>query len=153
MVPIAFRHQGTVDKFVGDALMAVFGAPLPSEDHALRAVRCAVEMCHAVERLKSHWASAGVAGFDIGIGIHTGVVVAGCIGSEDRMEYTVIGSAVNTASRIEGANKMLGTQILISHTTYEAVKEHIASSGPHEVTVANTPVEVYAVLKLADDVV
>lgn len=145
MVPIIFRHQGTLDKFIGDAIMAVFGAPLAYEDHALRAVRCALEMQQALESLKGHWARGSSRDFDIGVGIHTGIAVAGRIGTEDRMEYTVIGNTVNLASRIEGANKELGTRILISEETYQAVREHVVADGPYETRVKATSVKVYSV--------
>ncbi|HSU15744.1 adenylate/guanylate cyclase domain-containing protein [Longimicrobium sp.] len=116
MTDIVFRHGGTIDKFIGDAVMAFWGAPLPAADHARRAADCALEMIETLERLNRGWAADGRgAGLAIGIGINTGEAVVGMIGSlKHKLDYTAIGDAVNLASRLESLNKDMGTTIIIS---------------------------------------
>jgi len=121
MVDIVLDHKGFLDKFIGDSIMAVFGVPLRGDDDAMRAVRAAVAMSHALEELNGVGAFAGRA-FSMGIGLHTGQVVAGNVGSPKRMEYTVLGDTVNLAARLEGLNRRYGSGILISDTTYKAVR-------------------------------
>ena len=111
---------GTVDKYVGDAIMAFWGAPIPNERHALAACTAALR-CQAVLReLRSRWQEAGKPTLATRIGLNTGEVVVGNIGSEMRLNYTVIGDAVNVASRLEGLNKFYGTEILVSESTFLA---------------------------------
>jgi adenylate cyclase len=118
MVGIVFEHKGTIDKFVGDMVMALFGAPLEDPAHAEHAVQAAVAMADELARLNEKWKGEGrFAGLDIGIGINTGPMIAGNIGSEAVMSYTVIGDAVNLGSRIESLNKQYGTRIIISDAT------------------------------------
>lgn len=117
MVAIVFRHHGTVDKFIGDAVMALFSAPIEDPDHANHAVDAALEMIGALRLLNERWAARGRPKIDIGIGINTGPMIAGNIGSEQIMSYTVIGDAVNLASRLESLNKEYGTRIIISDAT------------------------------------
>ena len=117
MVAIVFRHHGTLDKFVGDMVMALFGAPLDDPGHADHAVEAALEMLDALHELNTRWRAAGHPELDIGIGINTGSMIAGNIGSEAIMSYTVIGDAVNLGSRLESLNKEYGTRIIISKTT------------------------------------
>jgi adenylate cyclase len=123
MTETVFRHGGTLDKFIGDAVMAFWGAPLPAPDHARRAVECALEMTDELERLNRRWSDAGrLADLRIGIGINTGEAVVGNIGSlKHKLDYTAIGDAVNLASRLEGLNKDMGTTIIISDTTRAAL--------------------------------
>lgn len=123
MIDVIFKYEGTLDKFVGDAVMAVFGSPLPHADDPARAVRTALEMQTRLKRLNEGWTAAGRAALQIGIGINTGEVIVGNIGDVRRMEYTVIGDNVNLASRIEGLTKNLGCPIIISASTYEKVKD------------------------------
>ena len=117
MVEIVFRHQGTVDKFVGDMVMALFGAPVDDVDHAEHAVAAAVSMVAGLAALNRKWASEGRARLDIGIGVNSGDMIAGNIGSSSIMSYTVIGDNVNLGSRLESLNKDYRTRIIISDTT------------------------------------
>src|SRR4026208_995053 len=119
MVEIVFRHHGTVDKFVGDMVMALFGAPLDDPNHADHAVEAALEMLDALHELNARWYAGGRSELDIGTGINTGPMIAGNIGSEAIMSYTVIGDAVNLGSRLESLNKEYGTRIIISQTTLD----------------------------------
>ncbi len=125
MVSIVDRYDGTVDKYIGDALMVLFGAPLAKGDDPDRAVQAAFAMRDELARLNEEMKHASPQRFSpvrIGIGIHTGEVVAGSIGSANRLEYTVIGDAVNLASRIEGLTKQFKTDILISEATVKGLK-------------------------------
>ena len=121
MVAIVFRHKGTIDKFVGDMVMALFGAPLDDAGHAGHAVEAALDMVDALHELNARWQAEGREPLDIGIGINTGPMIAGNIGSEAIMSYTVIGDAVNLGSRLESLNKEYGTRIIISETTRAAL--------------------------------
>jgi adenylate cyclase len=116
-VHIVFHHKGTLDKFVGDMVMALFGAPLDDPLHADHAVQAALDMIDELHALNLRWASEGRPTLDIGIGINTGPMIAGNIGSDAIMSYTVIGDSVNLGSRLESANKQYGTRIIISERT------------------------------------
>jgi adenylate cyclase len=122
MVDVVFRHRGTLDKFVGDMVMALYGAPLDDPDHADHAVETAIEMIEELNRLNAEWQKEGRPTLDIGIGINTGPMIAGHIGSEAIMSYTVIGDAVNLGSRLESLNKNYGTRIIISDSTRSQLK-------------------------------
>jgi adenylate cyclase len=117
MVEIVFRHHGTVDKFVGDMVMALFGAPLDDPDHAEHAVQAALDMIRELGELNKTWAARGMAQLDIGIGINSGEMIAGNIGSSSIMSYTVIGDNVNLGSRLESLNKEYKTRIIMSDAT------------------------------------
>lgn len=117
MTPIVHATGGTVDKFIGDAVMAFWGAPLPDAQHAEHAVRAAVAMQQAMEPLAADLRARGLPPIHMRIGLHTGRVVVGNVGSEQRFSYTAIGDAVNLAARLEGANKAFGTGILLSAAT------------------------------------
>jgi adenylate cyclase len=129
MVESVLQHQGVVDKFIGDAVMAVYGAPDPAPDDALRAVRTALDMRRRLEGLNQRFRVGGLPEIRIGIGVHTGRVVAGNIGHEERREYTVIGDAVNLAARLESMTKELSVDILISEDTYQAVAGHVEAEA------------------------
>jgi len=117
MVEVVFRHKGTVDKFVGDMVMALFGAPLDDPDHAEHAVQAAIDMIHELGELNKDWAARGMTQLDIGIGVNSGDMIAGNIGSASAMSYTVIGDNVNLGSRLESLNKDYKTRIIISEAT------------------------------------
>ena len=120
--PIVTRHNGVINKFIGDAVMAIFGEPIQDENHPKNAVKCACEMLEKVKELQTKWLEEGKPKIEIGIGINTGEAFVGNIGSEKRMEYTVIGDMVNLASRIESNNKIYKTNLLISSSTYASVR-------------------------------
>ncbi len=145
-----FFHDGTLDKYMGDCVMAVFGAPINHNDDAARAVRTALGMRWAVGELKERWRRDNrferAENFNIGIGINTGEVIAGNIGSEGRLEYTVIGDVVNLASRLE--KQAAPGQILISQTTYEQVKDEfeVKKLPSVEIRGKSKPVDIYEVI-------
>jgi adenylate cyclase len=117
MVEIVFRHKGTVDKFVGDMVMALFSAPLDDAEHANHAVQAAVDMVKELGELNRAWAAKGMTQLDIGIGVNSGDMIAGNIGSSSIMSYTVIGDNVNLGARLESLNKDYKTRIIISEAT------------------------------------
>ncbi len=135
MVEVLFDHHGTLDKFVGDMVMGLFGAPLDDPDHADHAVQAAIAMAHALDELNQRWSGAGKPALDIGIGISTGEMVAGNIGSDTIMSYTVIGDTVNLGARLESLNKDFGTRIIISDATRAALAGHYETRPLGEVTV------------------
>ncbi len=147
MVQVLFEHRGTLDKFVGDMVMALFGAPLDDPDHAEHAVRAALAMSSALDDLNRQWASQGRPQLDIGIGINTGDMVAGNIGSVTIMSYTVIGDAVNLGARLESLNKDYSSRILISETTRSSLKGRYDIRPLGEVTVKgkSRPVAIFEV--------
>ena len=121
MSDIVMAHQGTVDKFIGDAIMSIWGAPLPDENHAKNAARAALSMLEKLKDLEAEWGKKGFPRIAIGIGINTGIVSVGNFGSHSRFDYTVIGDNVNLASRLEGLNKTYGTRIIVSEYTKQAI--------------------------------
>ncbi|HTR49295.1 MAG TPA: adenylate/guanylate cyclase domain-containing protein [Kofleriaceae bacterium] len=148
MVDCVMGEGGVVDKYIGDNIMAVFGAPVSRGDDAARAVRAAVHMREALAKLNARFEQLGRPKLRFGIGLHTGEVVAGNIGSAKRMEYTVIGDAVNLASRLESKTKELGTDLLISDATYEKAKGVIDGEAAGEIKVKGREqaVQIYKVV-------
>jgi len=147
MVEVVFRHTGTVDKFVGDMVMALFGAPVEDPDHAEHAVQAAVDMVHELGELNRSWAERGMAQLDIGVGVNSGDMIAGNIGSSSIMSYTVIGDNVNLGSRLESLNKDYKTRIIISDATRVRLKGafELRSLGDVVVKGKTRPVAIYEV--------
>jgi adenylate cyclase len=145
MVDLVFEHGGTLDKFMGDAIMALWGAPIAHEDDADRAMQCAIDQLDALEKMNEKWKEQGRQPVGIGIGINFGEVFAGNIGSNRRLEYTVIGDAVNTASRLCSAAGP--NQILISEAFYKSLKRppKVEALEPIQVKGKSKAVAVYRV--------
>jgi adenylate cyclase len=145
MVEIVFEHSGTLDKFMGDAIMALWGAPIAHEDDADRAMECALEQLDALEKMNAKWKQDGRQQIGIGIGINFGEVFAGNIGSDRRLEYTVIGDAVNTASRV--CSSAGPNEILISQPFYEQLKRppKVETLEPIQVKGKSKKIPVYRV--------
>ena len=123
MSTLIMEHKGTVDKYIGDAIMAIWGAPLDDDDHAANAIRASLAMMEKLEEIRPTWEDRGLPYIDIGIGLNTGTVSVGNFGSEQRFDYTVLGDNVNLASRLEGSNKTYGTNIIISEFTKAAIND------------------------------
>lgn len=125
MTRVVFDQHGTLDKYIGDAIMAIFGAPLMQEDHAYRACCTALDMISNLEALQQSWQKQEKPIFHIGIGINSGPMIVGNMGSEHRFDYTVLGDNVNLASRLEGLTKVYGVPIVVSESTWHAVKDRL----------------------------
>ena len=148
MTDIVFKYDGLLDKYIGDALMAIWGAPLDQPDHARRACFTALEMVEELRVLQEKWAAEGMPRLDIGIGINVGPMVVGNMGSERRFNYTVMGDSVNLGSRLEGLNKLYGTNVIVSEMTYERVRDEILGRELDSVRVKgkHQPVKIYELL-------
>jgi adenylate cyclase len=162
MVEAVFNYKGTLDKYIGDAIMAVFGSPLPIPDHAWMAVQTAIDMRHRLkefnikrlEKLKPQsQKEIDMATIKIGIGINSDTVISGNIGSTRRMEFTAIGDGVNLGSRLEGASKQYGTDAIISETTYNLCSDRLWVRELDRIQVKgkNQPVSVYELVGLKSD--
>jgi len=123
MTEKVFEHGGSLDKYIGDAIMAIYGAPLAAPRHPYLACRSALGMLDVLDELHKEWQRRGIPPLGIGVGINTGFMTVGNSGSADRFNYTVVGDQVNLASRVESLNKTYGTSILITEYTYELVKD------------------------------
>lgn len=151
MTNVIFRNGGTLDKYLGDGLMALFGAPIFYPDHIERAVRTAVEIQQAINELNDRWAANNMPPLNIGVGINTGDALVGNVGSPERMDYTVIGEDVNLASRVEGLTKTFGTLIVISERSVRLLGEKpnlpwdFKFLGHAEVKGFTDPIGVYTV--------
>lgn len=145
MVDIVFEHSGTLDKFMGDAIMALWGAPISHEDDADRAMKCALDQLNALEKMNTKWKAQGRPELGIGIGINFGEVFAGNIGSDRRLEYTVIGDAVNTANRL--CSSAGPNEILISEPFYQELKNppKVDALDPLQVKGKSKKIPVYRV--------
>jgi adenylate cyclase len=147
MVEVVMRHQGTIDKFLGDGMMVIFGAPLDDAYQEEHAVAAAIEMQRELSTLSTKWQAEGRPTIRMGIGINSGAAIVGNIGSDQRMEYTAIGDTVNLASRLESASKELNVEIVVSEQTYDAVRPLFRWNSVGEVTVRGRvePVRAYSV--------
>jgi len=147
MVDVILRHQGTIDKFLGDGMMVIFGAPLDDPYQEEHAVAAALEMQKELAVLCRKWEAQGRPAIRMGIGINSGAAVVGNIGSEERMEYTAIGDTVNLAARLESATKDLGLEIIVSEQTYDAVRPLFRWKPAGDVAVRGRtePVRAYSV--------
>jgi len=145
---VIWEFGGTLDKYIGDCLMAFYNAPAEQEDHALRAVQTAVEMQKRAKANRAEWEFLGMPDLAVGVGISTGEAVVGYIGTGERMQYTAIGPDVNLAARLEPLNKELGTGILISQSTYDMVADavEVRQHGPMTLRGFAEPMRVYEVL-------
>ena len=152
MVEAVFNFEGTLDKFIGDALMAVFGAPLPLKNHAWAAVQSALDMRRRLAKFNQDRVMQHQPEIRIGIGISSGEVVSGNIGSQRKMEYTVIGDGVNLSSRLEGATKEYGCDIVLSEHTYELCRDLIWVRELDRIRVKGKmqPVNLYELIELKD---
>lgn len=150
--PIITKYNGVINKFIGDAVMAIFGEPIQDINHPQNAVKCACEMLKKVDQLQEKWIFEGKPKIEIGIGINTGEAFVGNIGSEKRLEYTVIGDMVNLASRIESYNKVYKTNMLISSSTYSYVSDIVDVIKIADVTIRGKAkkMDIYEVLRLSD---
>lgn len=145
MTQVVFDHHGTLDKFIGDAIMAIFGAPVVQSDHAFRACATALDMIRTLRLLQQEWREKSLPALHIGVGINTGTMVVGNMGSERRFDYTVIGDNVNLASRLEGLTKMYGVNVIVSESTWEAAGGRFAGRELDVVRVKGKqrPVAIY----------
>ena len=150
--PIITKHNGVINKFIGDAVMAIFGEPIQDLNHPVNAVKCAYDMLKKVEELQEKWIFEGKPKIEIGIGINTGDAFVGNIGSEQRLEYTVIGDTVNLASRIEGYNKVYHTNLLVSSSTYKYISDIADVIKISEVSIRgkSKKMDIYEVLRIND---
>jgi class 3 adenylate cyclase len=133
MTDVVFRHGGTLDKYLGDGILAFFGDPIPFEDHAERAVAAAFEGREVLERLRSDLMLKLDEELAVGIGISTGYVTVGNVGSENRLEYTVIGNHVNVASRL--STKAAAGQVLVTDRTMAAVRDQVVGTELETITL------------------
>ncbi len=149
MTNIVLKSDGMIDKYEGDAIMAVFGTPIPMPDHATRACYVSLEMQEKLVGMREKWHQEGRPELKVRIGLNTGPMIAGNMGAQDRLDYTVMGDSVNLGSRLEGANKQYGSYIMISEFTYEMVKNDIEARFLDSIRVKGKklPVKVYEVLE------
>lgn len=154
MSQLIMAGRGMIDKFIGDAIMAIWGAPLTDEEHALHAVKAALEMQGKTEQLKEKWLFEGLPEISVGIGINSGPMRVGNFGSEQLFDYTVIGDQVNLASRLEGLNKIYGSKILISEQTRKQLAGKVLCRPIDLVRVKGKqqPVEIFEPLRVATEV-
>jgi len=156
MTRVIFENKGTLDKYVGDEIMAIFGAPRyePPEVSAKQAVKTAIDMMERLSQLQDKWAQEGYEALDIGIGINTGEMVVGNMGSSLVMDYTVIGDAVNLGARIEALTRKYNNNIIISEFTYQYVKDMVEVNPLESIKVKgkDIPVMMYEVVRLKEEI-
>ncbi|MBW4643804.1 MAG: GAF domain-containing protein [Goleter apudmare HA4340-LM2] len=155
MVEAVFKHKGTLDKYIGDAIMAVFGSPLPLDEHAWMAVKTSLEMRHRLNEFNHRRYAANKPRINIGIGINSDTVISGNIGSSKRMEFTAIGDGVNLGSRLESVSKQYGCDIILSDNTYKPCQNNIWARELDYIRVKgrNEPVAIYELLGLRSDTI
>ncbi|HLY61618.1 MAG TPA: adenylate/guanylate cyclase domain-containing protein [Terriglobia bacterium] len=153
MTAVIFRNWGTLDKYIGDAIMAFWGSPFPQPDHAERACRAALEMLQVLKRLQDRWVAEGRTQINIGVGLNTGPMVVGNMGSDSRFNFTIMGDNVNLASRLEGINKEFGTRLIISEYTYRAAGKNLVVRELDLIRVKGKmrPVRIYELLALDNE--
>ena len=153
MTQVTFDFGGTMDKFIGDATMAFWGAPLPDKEHALHATQAAITMFRVMDDVNKHLATEGMKPIQIGVGVNTGRVILGNIGSSQKLDYTVIGDAVNLGSRLEGLTKQYGVGVLVSEYTRDVIHQQIPCALIDMVRVKgkNEPVKIYFPLGTLED--
>jgi adenylate cyclase len=151
MTDVIFKNLGTLDKYIGDAIMAFWGSPYPQRDHALRACTCALEMLRHLDLLNAKWQAEGRKEISIGVGLNTGPVNVGNMGSAKRLAWTVMGDNVNLASRLEGMTKQYRSRIVISEGTYRQVADHFVCRELDRIRVKgkHQPVVVYELMDVA----
>jgi adenylate cyclase len=151
MTDIVFSYRGTLDKFIGDTVMAVFGSPVTSPDDPQRALQAAKKMLESIEPLNAKLTQQNLPKISIGIVLNSGLAVAGNIGSPKRLDYTVIGNVVNLATRVEELNKELKTCLLLTENTYQYVADEINADVVTERMVkgCSKPIKVYGVRNLS----
>ena len=156
MTDLVFKYNGLLDKYIGDAIMAVWGAPLSQPDHAYLACKTGLEMMEELAELRRRWEASdeNIPYIDIGIGLNSGPMVVGNMGSLTRFDYTVMGDSVNLGSRLEGANKQYGTNIIIGEMTFEQVKDRFICRELDAVAVKGKeqPVRIYELVGEPDKV-
>jgi adenylate cyclase len=148
MTDLVFKFDGTLDKYMGDAIMAIYGAPVPYPHHPRAACETALDMMEELARLRQGWKARGLPEIDIGIGVNTGPMSVGNMGSRTRFDYTVLGDNVNLGSRLEGLNKTYGTHIIISQFTQALVKDDFTFREIDSVIVKGKlePVKIFELL-------
>lgn len=151
MTDVILEHRGTLDKYVGDEIMSFWGAPIAQPDHALLACRSAMRQLEVLSELNSNWPPE--LRIEIGIGVNSGVMTVGNMGSSGRLNYTLMGDNVNLGARLEGTNKVYGTHCIISEYTYELVREHVYARELDTIRVKgkNRPVMIYELLEVIPD--
>ena len=152
MTKIVLKHRGMLDKYIGDAIMAVYNAPVELPEHAQQAVLTALEMIKELDFINENFKKRGFPEIDIGIGINTGLAVIGNMGTDMRFDYTAIGDTVNLASRLEGLNKLYGTRIIISESTFNALKQSNTKFFVRELDLIRVkgkkePVKIYEIIE------
>ena len=153
MTDVLFRNFGTLDKYIGDAIMAFWGSPYPQDDHAIRACNCALEMSRSLEKLNAKWKEEGRKPISIGIGLNTGPVSVGNMGSDKRLAWTVMGDNVNLASRLEGMTKQYRVRVVISEGTYRQVSKQFVCRDLDRIRVKGKlqPVTIYELIDRAEN--
>lgn len=153
MTEIILKNNGTLDKYIGDSIMAFFGAPIPQKDHSLIACRTAVQMQNHLEELRQIWKTTNKPLLQMRIGINTGEMIVGNMGGLDRFDYTVIGDSVNLSARLEGANKLYKTKTLISENTFQPIAGQVVARELDLITVVgkNKPLKIYELFGLVGD--